>query len=286
MNNKKPRYNEVVFTSEEEEKIVNMYTVDKCSTVKIGKAFNVSHKKIARVLDKYGIERIGNGRRKYNLNENYFDSIDTPNKAYILGFLYADGCNCSTKQTISMSLQEDDKEILEKIRLEIGNEHPLEFIDYSNKNDFGYTYKNQYRLLMFSSHMCTRLSEIGMVPSKSLVLNFPDIPSHLYSHFIRGYFDGDGSISFNKTNAIFSLTSTESFCIHVKNFLENMLSIHMYITDASNKNGTTKVLSTSGNIQVKKLMDYLYRDADLYMERKYLKYRNKYYLTDDKEAVA
>lgn len=52
--------------------------------------------------------------RKYTLNENYFDIIDTPNKAYILGFLYADGSNTESKCTISMSLQEEDGYILEK----------------------------------------------------------------------------------------------------------------------------------------------------------------------------
>lgn len=57
------------------------------STVKIGKLFDVGHKVIANVLENNNISRTGISRRKYMLNESYFDNIDTPEKAYILGFL-------------------------------------------------------------------------------------------------------------------------------------------------------------------------------------------------------
>lgn len=272
------RYNEIVFTYEEEEKICNIYKSG-MSTVKIGKEFGVSHKKIARILDSYGIKRVGNGRRKYSLNENYFDKIDTPNKAYVLGFLYADGNNNLTKQTISMSLQEDDFEILEAIRKEIGSEKPLKFIDYSNKHDFGYTYKNQYRLLMHSKHMSETLRDLGMVPNKSLVLEFPKIDPELYSHFIRGYFDGDGSVHFSTTihsNCLVTITSTLPFCEKIKAILETELKVHIGIRDASNNNGITKVAYVSGKNQLKKIYNYLYKDASLFMSRKYQKFFSQY----------
>ena len=277
MANKKPRYNEIFFTQEEENKIVKLYT-DGMSTVKIGKLFNVCHKTIAKVLDKHRIKRVGNGRRKYSVDENYFDVIDTPNKAYTLGFLYADGSNCMTKGTVSMSLQEEDKEILESIRSDMKNEHPLEFIDYSNKNDFGYTYKNQYRMLICSIHICKSLEKIGMVPNKSLILQFPEIQDNLISHFIRGYFDGDGSVCFCSTNhnCLVTITSTEDFCLSVKDILEKTLNIHVSIVDASNKNGITKICTISGKNQVKTFLEYIYKDADMYLKRKFERYIEKY----------
>ena len=149
--------------------IVKLYK-EGLSSVEIAKSYGVTHKTITKILDKCGIQRRNGGRRRYKLNENYFDDIDTPNKAYILGFLYADGSNSESKCTISMSLQEEDGYILEKIRKEIGSEKPLEFLDYSNKHDGGYNYKNQYRLLMFSRHMCDALKDKGVVPNKSLIL--------------------------------------------------------------------------------------------------------------------
>ena len=278
--NKKPKYNEIIFTEDQQSQIVDMYVNKNMSTVKIGNVFNCGNKVIAKVLEKHNIPRTGVGRRKYSLNEHYFDEIDTSNKAYILGFFYADGCNYIPKQTISMSLQEEDKDILERIRNEIGSERELEFIDCSNKHDFGYTYKNQYRLNLFSSYMCKVLSEKGMVQNKSLVLEFPDwLDENLYSHFIRGYFDGDGSIHFSDKykNSILTITSTENFCLKIKNYVENILSINTYIADASSHNGITKVFGISGVNQIKTFLDWLYNDADIYLERKYLKYINKYY---------
>lgn len=100
---------------------------DGVSSVAIGKKYGVNHKFVGRILDTYGIKRIGNGQRTYKVNEHYFDEIDTPEKAYILGFLDADGSNYMPKQTISMSLQKGDRPILERINKEIGNEHPLRF---------------------------------------------------------------------------------------------------------------------------------------------------------------
>ena len=271
-------YKKYIFTKEQEELIVKLY--QECgSTTKVGRAFGVEHKVIERVLRRLGIDRTGAGRRSYRLNEHYFDEIDTPNKAYILGFLYADGSNCMSKRTISMSLEERDKAILERIRNEIGSERPLEFLDYSNKHDFGYTYKNQYRLLLFSAHMCRTLESHGMVPNKSLVLTFPKIKDELLSHFIRGYFDGDGSVAQGKreTNFILTITSTNDFCKKVQEIVEKETGINCHIYDASNHNGITKVLATSGKLQVKTFLDWLYKDADLFLERKYNRYIQYFY---------
>lgn len=278
--NKKPKYNEIVFTEKQQNQIIDMYTNQNMSTVKIGKVFDCGNKIIAKVLESHNIPRTGNSRRKYSLNEFYFDDINTPIKAYIMGFLYADGSNHMPKSTISMSLQEEDKDILERIRNEVGSGKPLEFLDYSNKHDFGYTYKNQYRLLFFSTHMCRVLSEKGMMQNKSLVLEFPEwLDESLYSHFIRGYYDGDGSVHFSEKykNSILTITSTENFCLKIKEYIEKTLQINTYMADASSHNGITRVFGISGANQIKTFLDWLYKDADIYLERKYQKYINKYY---------
>lgn len=103
------------------------------SITQIGEKLKIYHKLVSKVLKENNIERKNNNKRTYKLNEHYFDKIDTPNKAYILGFFYADGCNIMSKSTVTMSLEETDKEILEKIRLEIGSERQLEFIEQSKK---------------------------------------------------------------------------------------------------------------------------------------------------------
>lgn len=264
MSKEKPNYNEIIFTDEQEQKIIDLYANQNISTVQIGKQFGCSHKKIAKVLKSYNIPRTGASRRKYYLNETFFDNIDTQDKAYILGFFYADGCNYMPKQTVSMSLQEEDYDILERIRNTIGSERPLEFIDYSNKHNFGYNYENQWRLLLFSKHICDSLNAIGMTPAKSLTLEFPNIVPSLYRHFIRGYFDGDGTIGKNTSG----LVSTFSFCNTVRKILHNELNIEGRISEASNHNGITTTLMLRKEETIR-FCNWIYEDANLYMERKY-----------------
>lgn len=246
---------------------------DGASTVVIGKKYGVTHKFVSRVLDTYGIKRVGNGQRTYKVNEHYFDEIDTPEKAYILGFLDADGCNFMPKTTISMSLQEGDKEILERINKEIENEHPLRFIDYTNKHDFGYTYQNQYCLLIFSAYMCKQLESLGMVPRKTYSLEYPIwLREDLHSHFVRGYFDGNGSVRKNTV----SITSTKKFCSTLFDVvLKFFPDIKANLKPAKKGNDFTGVIDFYGE-NSKLIADWMYKDSNIHLQRKYDKYLSLY----------
>ena len=282
----KKNYKKYIFTEEQKDLVVQLYNKFG-SSVDVGKLFNVGHKVITKILEEKGVKRTAAKKRQYKINENYFDEIDTPNKAYILGFLWADGCNFVKKSTISMTLEEKDKDDLDRIRNEIGSERPLEFIDYSNKHDFGYTYKNQYRLLLFSTHMCKTLENIGMVPNKSLIVKFPTLSSELIRHFIRGLFDGDGSVCRSKYNNrqsyqhTLTITSTLMMCEELVDIVENAININCHIYDASNHNGVTKVFNISGRNQIKKFMDWMYDNSDLKLTRKYERYIQYFYSDEE-----
>lgn len=272
--------NRIYWTDEQKELILDLYCNQNMSSVKIGKLFGLQYETILKFLKNNGVIINGhNGMRKYKLNESYFDVIDNPRKAYILGFLFADGNNCKSKRTISMSLQEEDKQILEDIRSEIQSEKPLEYLDYSNKHDFGYHYKNQYRLLLFSTHMCNSLIKIGMIPNKSLQLKYPEIDSVYDKDFIRGYFDGDGCFgcyinnNLNSYNWTYSITSTESFCKSLKDKIEINLGISGCIYDSSAHNGITRAFSVNGKNKVQTIMNWMYDGADMYLQRKRDKYQ-------------
>lgn len=152
-------------------KMVNMY-YDGYDTYVIGEAFDMSYKQILKVLDEKGVDRIySGGNRKYTLNEHYFDDIDTPNKAYILGFLYADGWNDVDKNIITISLQEGDKDILDSINKEIGSNKPLIYIHCEHHFEkYGLHAQNQYRLTVSSHIMSQALAKHGCVKKKSLIL--------------------------------------------------------------------------------------------------------------------
>lgn len=270
------------FSDDQVKEIIDLYNIGN-STVTLGKMYGVGHKVIARVLENNNIDRTGNGRRKYHLDEHYFDNIDTKNKAYFLGLLYADGSNFTPKQTIAISLEEKDRHILEAFRKELKYDRELEFIDYSNKHDFGYHYKNQYRLSIFSKHMSNELDKKGVKKNKSLILEFPDfISDELLKYFILGYFDGDGSFCPHHTKngkfqPLITFTSTKNFCIALQNYIKDKLYIPCgNIYDASCHNGVTSVLSFSGVRQVKKFLDWLYLDTELYLYRKYVKYKDSF----------
>ena len=270
--------NRIYWTDEQRGLILDLYCNQGMSSVKIAELFGLQYETILKFLKKNGVIINGhNGIRKYTLNENYFDVIDSPRKAYILGFLFADGSNCKKKSTISMSLQEDDWRILEDIRNELQSEKPLEYLDYSNKHDFGYHYKNQYRLLLFSTHMCNSLENIGMIPNKSLKLDYPVIDPCFNKDFIRGYFDGDGSFTCRqvdncKYNWLITITSTNSFCNKIYSILSNELGVNGGIYDSSAHNNITKVYSLSGKNQVQTVMSWMYDGAEMFLQRKYDKY--------------
>lgn len=270
------------FSNEEKENIVKLYLEGK-STVEIGKMYNFNHHSIAAVLDECHVDRRDASRchRTYSVNEEYFDNIDTQNKAYFLGFLFADGNNGMQKTTISLSLQEKDRDILEKLRIDAGSNKPLLFISSERKrnNGEGYNYKDKYALTVCNKHWCERLSELGCVPNKSLVLKFPDyLSDEMLPHFIRGYFDGDGCIVNAKSgNHNINLTSTKDFCISVQNIVFNLFGMKSYIYPASNKNGITYVWTLRKKQDIKTFLDWIYKDAELYLERKYNRYLEKYY---------
>ena len=122
--------------------------------------------------------------RKYKLNVNYFNKIDTHEKAYVLGFLYADGSNRGDGITFTQNMERVD--ILENIKKALDSETPIRE-----------TCPGHYSLEVFSDIIVKDVENLGVVRNKSLILQFPtqiQVPEEFMSSFILGYFDGDGCI--------------------------------------------------------------------------------------------
>ena len=144
------------------------------------------------------------GHNRYKFDKVFFKKW-TPEMAYILGFLYADGDIEDVRKssrTQYITFGSKDKEILESIRFAMGSEHNInrrahhKFISPSGKI---YECADFYRLRIGSKNMFADLLELGLTPRKSLTIKFPNnIPNDCFSHFIRGYFDGDGCITIKK----------------------------------------------------------------------------------------
>lgn len=216
-------------------------------------------------------------KRKYTLNDRFFQTIDTEEKAYFLGFIYADGCLSGTSNNMQLFLQERDKDILNKLNSIIGSNKPLRFLKGGEIKGFKnlqktYYRQNQYGLIICSTRLREDLLKIGLTTKKSLTLTFPTcIPDTLMNHFIRGYFDGDGTVNKigigkHRTCCAFSLLSTESFCNSIHLILKKVVNSGRVFKPTIN----SKVFeySLTGRLQVLKLYTYLYNNATIYLERK------------------
>ena len=252
---------------------------------KVAKLMKCNNITVSSILQEYGIKALSMSevKRKYKIDENYFDAIDTQNKAYSLGFIFADGTVSKNGSGVAIAIQERDKELLDKLNKEFGGDRKLSFINYNEKNP---NWQNQYCLYIANHKINQDLIKHGAIPNKSLSLDFPkDIPDCLIRHFVRGYFDGDGNIA--KKEHRCTLISTEKFCKKLSNIVSDELGIHCSIMLChGNKDKPTRVFQVAGKNQVKKFLDWLYFDAELYLDRKHSLYLEKYYQNANNSLTA
>lgn len=235
----------------------------------------------------------------YSFDNTFFKKIDTEEKAYVLGFFFADGYNSETQ--LEFSQIEQDEDILVKINSALKSDIPL----YSYKNSSG----NIKKVLRISSReMCKDISLLGGIKNKSLILQFPTcVPDSLIHHFIRGYFDGDGCIwngkrkkSIVKDNKsktgyreriIHNVKFTFTGCIDLINSLQDLLvekkvvknKTKLNLSKAKDKeNSRWCTMEYSGRGQIKNLFDFLYKDATIYGQRKYNKFQEIFCALDEK----
>lgn len=228
-------------------------------------------------MKKYG-NKISASCRKYKFNEHIFDFIDTQDKAYWLGLLMADGYNNEKKHYVSLRLKSEDLEILEKYKSFLSTDIPIYIFNrITSVNKLHKTYND---LSVSSKIYSNRLAELGCVQNKTLILKFPDIPENLYSHFIRGYFDGDGCISIgnrkNRKCKSYQLTivGLESFLLKIQDILVSNIGISMLPLKERRKNSSIKTLQYSGRRNLIKILDYLYNNANTFLKRKHDLYIN------------
>lgn len=124
------------------------------------------------------------------INKDFFKKW-TPEMTYVLGFFAADGCMIKNNRGAHfVEFHITDKDILEKIKKLLGSNHKIATRDRKNPN-----WKIGYRLQIGNKEIFNDLIKLGMTPRKSNVIRMPSVPNECLSHFVRGYFDGDGCVS-------------------------------------------------------------------------------------------
>jgi intein/homing endonuclease len=249
---------------------VEEYKSGTISITQLCKKYHMTGRTLSKELKRQGIEVV-NKQNEVKFNQDVFKNIDTEDKAYWLGFIFADGYIGSNRNDFEISLQEEDKEHLLKFN---------DFMEYDGLNVKerainlkGKEYK-AYRWSAKNKKLHEDLEDKGCIPKKSLVLKFPNIEifssKDLVRHFIRGYFDGDGCITYKDkehTTVCISVLGTSEFL----NELQKNANISYKLSNNNKKSDITKKFNIVGHPALD-FLDYIYKDATIYLDRKYQKY--------------
>ena len=177
------------FSKTEEQQIIAEYQQTGISLLQLEKKYHTGYNTLKNLLGKYNIpvkslSKISNP----DLDEYYFATIDTPEKAYWIGWLITDGSiKYQPEQSdyeVSISLQPSDEDILHLFEADLG------------AKDKVYTSAGYYkRFALGNKQIVTDLVKLGITPNKSFTVTVPTIDPTLHPALIRGLFDGDGGFS-------------------------------------------------------------------------------------------
>jgi hypothetical protein len=261
----------LIFDKETELEIIELYNSGMKSKELIEK-FNISCRtQLHRILKRGGRDKL---RKKYTCNESFFEKIDSENKAYWLGFLFADGYvrQRGNSFNIELKLASKDKEHLLKFKNDIECTYEVKdsIIEkvYKDKKVFYYA----SGIILSSKKIFEDLNRHGCVEKKSMILEPPkNVPDELIRHFIRGYFDGDGFISnyvsHKRIEYKIGILGTEKFLNWINNVFSNNKISYRNIKIKNN------IHLIQYNTKDKDyIFNYLYNDSTTFLNRKYTKF--------------
>lgn len=248
------------------EELANRYLIENLSLTELSKLSGIDRRTLSVNFKNMGIE-IVNRQNITKFNETIFDIIDTEEKAYWLGFIFADGCIGYKNNSFELSLALKDINHLQKFSKFMKFLKPIKTDSY------------RCRFMVSNKHLWNTLNSYGCTPRKSLTLKFPnkDIfkSEDLIRHFIRGYFDGDGCITFHKNiNSVTSICNVLGTTDFLNKF-EDSINFKNKITRCKdkrcNKDNDTYGLffKTSESLD---LINYLYTNSSIYLDRKFKLY--------------
>lgn len=185
---------------------------------------------------------------------------------YILGLIWSDGN--LTKEEDKISINSNDLDLLQML-------YP-KFSD-TNKRII-YTYKKSNTIINTNNNFIAYCKKYGLCLNKSRIITFPPIPKKYYYSFIRGVFDGDGSVYIQgkyKNNIYLGVTilsANKLFLIPIQNiFLENNIESNI-IKDCR---GSVYCLKIYKQKSIKNFYNFIYNNTSYYLKRKKEKFSLK-----------
>lgn len=256
-----------------------IYEYDVCGSMqKMADKLGVSIDSIYKYMQLFEIPYAPHFKRIYTCNDDIF-KFENEKTFYLVGFIAADGSLQKRKYSkiLKLTLSKKDIEHLEKIKELLESNHPIK--EYKVKpNKLISTSNDCVELQIVSNNIFDDLTRFNIVPNKTKIYEFPKwlIDHPLVNHFMRGYFDGDGSISYciiDKNRTIrqkrFNMIGNENFIYNYRDILIKNCNISKVKISPK---GTIFSVSYCGNGNAQKIYNFLYKDATIYLERKYQKF--------------
>lgn len=200
-------------------------------------------------------------------NDIYENGWDQTN-AYIFGIIMSDGClkyEGRNKNRLAIRIGLNDYDMIKKLH------------DYMCVGNKIYCQGKQYSIKYRNENSINFLVKNGLTERKSLTMKFPNIPYNVLASFIRGYFDGDGSIilshtKYNIYGQVSFASGSKDFLLGLQKALIDNFDIKSTLYDDRRPNTHTKALKITKRKEIDKFFNVIYKDADIYLERKYKKF--------------
>ena len=244
-----------------------------------GREFGLSDRAVKKILKDAGI-RLRTHReatilrnkkaKKYDNNSNYF-STESPNMAYIMGFIAADGTIRKRENSIKITVSRRDREILEKIKEEVGIE--VEVKDYTTSQGYDCS-----TLVWTDQKHKEDLAKYSIVPEKTFILRPPtNLKREYWIDYIRGYFDGDGSIgNIKSTNGRGNGSIRWQVCSATKELIEWIVDFFNEEYGIPKVNVQTRIRNHEKPLYIvqyssrasRMIYKVLYSESSLYLARK------------------
>lgn len=279
-----------------EDKVLELYNEQKLSIKDIKVKLKKSFSTIKEILKSHEItiRQSNSGKYYYSYNKDYFKTVDTHEKAFILGLWMTDGSVAKNEKSFSISLHWNDWKLLDDVRKQLSEDKSLSF--YETKSG------QKCVLTIHCEEMAKDLIRLGIVPNKTFKLKVePWMLGEFKNSAILGLMAGDGSFSkvLRKnvggkklwrpySNWVFSFVGLKPICEFIKKTFHEELGVHASLSPASKyKNSIEKplcIVSVAGNLQSKRVMEWLHKDCSIFMQRKYNNYLDLVDFLEEKES--
>ena len=249
----------------EYETTISKYFIDnkKLSITEFAKEINIDRHTLTEILKRNNSYE---DRYKRDVDVNFFEKIDNEEKAYWFGFISADGHIGKNRNSIKITLALKDKKHVEKFKKSIKSEHSIIIRKQKAFNNIF----EAAEIVINNKKIHSDLYNLGLRNLKINHLLPKDIPDELMHHYLRGLYDGDGWFTLTPRSRELGLGMNKPILEFFDKQIVKFLKIKSRPVKEYKSISRYRVAHKD---DIKKILDWFYEDATVYLDRKYEKYK-------------